>query len=319
VPVIADPLPGDPAALIDANGIADELRRAISATGLRLAPKVSVLVDGGGGIDLDGLFADVRLRAAPADGGPKFQIAIAGDDRSAVTLGFVTPEHAAAAVLDLLAQVAELGADARGADLLDRPAFPRPEEVPAPRTPRADPIGLHPFDHGTLALGVGLAFGHADATALAELAAVAKSHGSGWARPAPGRALLLGTFEQAGALAVRRAASGLSFVVEAADPRRRIAACPGAPLCMHGLIAARELAAEIAREVPLAAGKGIALHISGCAKGCAHPMRAPLTVIGTEKGCGLIADGTPRGRPTKHVPARDLVSALTRMREPAHA
>jgi precorrin-3B synthase len=182
-----------------------------------------------------------------------------------------------------------------------------------------EPIGLHPIKDGGLALGVGLAFGHAQADALAELAGIARSHGAAWARPAPGRALLLGPLSEAKALATTRATDTLGFVVDARDPRRRIAACPGAPLCMHGLIAARALAAEIAREVPLPAGGGIALHVSGCAKGCAHPTRAPLTVVGTEKGCGLVADGTARARPFKHVPARDLISALTNKREPAHA
>ena len=182
-----------------------------------------------------------------------------------------------------------------------------------------DVIGQHPIKGGALALGVGLAFGHTEAAALAELAGTAKSNGADWARPAPGRALLLGPLDQANAGATARAAQKLGLVVAAQDPRRRVAACPGAPLCMHGLIAARDLAAEIAREVSLPAGKGIALHVSGCAKGCAHPSRAPLTVVGTEKGCGLIADGIARARPFKHVPARDLISALTNRREIAHA
>lgn len=319
VPVIADPLPDDPAALIDAKAIAATLRRALAGKALRLAPKVSVVIDGGGRIDLAALSADIRLSAVATPDGPKFRLGLAGNATSAARLGLVSPAEAVEAVLDLLAQIAELGPEARGADLLDGPAFPQQDEDPAPSSPRVDPIGLHPLKDGALVFGVGLAFGHAQADTLAELAGIAKSNGADWARPALRRALLLGPFGETNARATTRAADRLHFVVGARDPRRRIAACPGAPLCMRGLIAARTLAAEIARVMPLPPGDGIALHVSGCAKGCAHPTRAPLTVVGTEKGCGLIADGTARARPTKHVPAHDLVSTLTNKPEIAHA
>jgi precorrin-3B synthase len=251
--------------------------------------------------------------------GPKFRLGLAGNAASATRLGLLAPPEAVEAVLNLLGEIAGLGPEARGSDLLDGPAFPQQDEDPPPCSPRVDAVGLHPVKDGALALGVGLAFGHTEAAALAELAGIARSIGADWARPAPGRALLFGPFDRSNAGATKRAAERLGFVVDACDPRRRIAASAGAPLCMHGLIASRDLAAEIAREVSLPAGKGIALHISGCAKGCAHPMRAPLTVVGTEKGCGLIADSTARARPFKHVAARDLISALTKKREIAHA
>jgi precorrin-3B synthase len=188
-----------------------------------------------------------------------------------------------------------------------------------PESPRAHAIGLHPLEDGSYALGIGLAFGHAAALALAELARIAKSQGVNWARPAPRRALLLGPLGEANAMPVRKAADGLGFVTRADDPRRRIAACAGAPLCSHGLIAARALAAELADKMPLPAGNGIALHVSGCAKGCAHPRRAPLTVVGTEKGCGIVRDGTPRRRPGKYVAVGELAATLIPKREAVHA
>jgi precorrin-3B synthase len=318
VPVIADPLPGD-SALIDAQALASMLRRAIAEMALELAPKVSVLVDGGGRIDLDALSADIRLRATATPQGPQFQLAIAGDARSAAQLGTIAPGEVVAAVLDLLTQIAELGPDARGADLLDAPAFALPAEDLLPESPRAAAIGLHPLDDGSYALGLGLAFGHAEALALAEMARIAKSQGVNWARPAPRRALLLGPLGEANAIAVGKAADGLGLVTRADDPRRRIAACAGAPLCRHGLIAARALAAEIVGAVPLPNGDGIALHVSGCAKGCAHPRRAPLTVVGTEKGCGIVRDGTPRRRPGKYVAVGELAATLIPKREAVHA
>lgn len=317
VPVIGDPLPGDPAALIDTSAIPAALRRTIAESALRLAPKVSVLVDGGGCINLDQLFADIRLRAVARIDGAALQLAIAGNAHSATPLDVVAPENAATAVVDLLARIAALGPMARAADLLPCPPLAEHDTM-APRTKRVDAVGHHLLRDGA-AVGVGLGFGHADAGALTELARAAKTRGATWARSAPGRTLLLGPLSEVGAATTRHAAASLGFVTDASDPRRRIAACPGAPLCMHGLIAARALAAETAREMPLPSGDDTVMHVSGCAKGCAHPGLAPLTVVGTERGCGIVHNGTARAAPSEYVAAGELVSALTRRREAVHA
>jgi precorrin-3B synthase len=322
VPVIADPLPDDPAALIDAGSTAASLRRALAGKSLRLAPKVSVVIDGGGSLDLDALFADIRLRAVPTETGAKFQIAVAGDARSATPVGLVGPDEAVAAVLALLARIAAQGPEARAADLSPLPSA-RGARVKAGQPPRTEAIGRHALKDGAFALGIGLAFGHADANAIAELAHIAKTRGARWARPAPGRRLMLGPLDGGSAATTQRAAEGLGFVTEPSDPRRRIAACPGAPLCAHGLIAARALAAEIARQVPLPGKHGIALHVSGCAKGCAHPRHAALTIVGTERGCGMIHNGTARAAPSAYIDPADLVAELRRItgktREVVHA
>lgn len=322
VPVIADPLVGDPMALVDANALAADLRQAIAAAALPLAPKVSVVVDGGGCLDLDALSADIRLRALATAEGPKLQIALAGDAGSATPRGMIAPDEAVGAVLALLALIAARGPEARAADLLRAPAGSRSGNATAPLRPRSDAIGRHALKDAAFALGLGLAFGHAHAETLAELVRMAKTNGASWARPAPDRALLLGPLTQAHATAATREAEKLGFIVEAADPRRRIAACPGAPACAHGLIAARTLAAEIARRVPLP-GDGIAIHVSGCAKGCAHQKAAPLTIIGTEQGCGIVRNGSAQSTPSAYTAPADLVGELDRvtgrMREAAHA
>ena len=322
VPVIADPLVGDPMALVDANALAADLRQAIAAAALPLAPKVSVVVDGGGCLDLDALSADIRLRALATAEGPKLQIALAGDAGSATPRGMIAPDEAVGAVLALLALIAARGPEARAANLLRAPAGSRSGNATAPLRPRSDAIGRHALKDAAFALGLGLAFGHAHAETLAELVRMAKTNGASWARPAADRALLLGPLTQAHATAATREAEKLGFIVEAADPRRRIAACPGAPACAHGLIAARTLAAEIARRVPLP-GDGIAIHVSGCAKGCAHQKAAPLTIIGTEQGCGIVRNGSAQSTPSAYTAPADLVGELDRvtgrMREAAHA
>jgi precorrin-3B synthase len=133
-----------------------------------------------------------------------------------------------------------------------------------------------------------------------------------WARPAPDRVLLLGTLSEANAAATRRAAERLGFVTEPRDPRRRIVACPGASSCASGLIASRVLAAEIAQHLPLY-GDGIAVHVSGCAKGCAHPAPAPLTIVGTEQGCGIVRDGSARTAPSAYFDPADIVTEIVRI------
>lgn len=309
IPVIADPLPDDPTALIDAHGLAADLRQAIAAAQILLAPKVSVVVDGGGRLDLDALFADIRLRAVATSQGPKLHLALAGDAASATPLGVIAVGAAVHAVLALLTAIAARGAEARVADLL-----PMPGASPVAMTPQPRPhaIGRHPLMDGAFALGLGLPFGHAQAGALAELARLEKINGAGWLRPAPDRVLLLGPLGAASASALKQAAQALGFVVDADDPRRRIAACPGAPACSHGLIAARTIAAEIARDATLQ-GDGITIHVSGCAKGCAHPKPSPLTIIGTEQGCGIVRNGTAQDAPSAYVGAADLVAELGRI------
>jgi precorrin-3B synthase len=313
VPIIADPLPDDPSALIDANSIAAALRRAIDGAGLSLAPKVSVVVDGGGRLDLDALTADIRLRALATAEGPKLQVALAGDAISATPIAVVAPDDAVDVVLVLLALIAARGPDARAADVL-RGTIPlrSAASASAPEGPRADPIGQHRLRDSAFALGLGLGFGHAQADALAELARVASMRGASWARPAPGRALLLGPLNEANVSATKQAAEGLGFVTEAHDPRRRIVACPGAPACASGLIAARTLAAELVQHLPLS-GDGIAIHVSGCAKGCAHHQAAPLTIVGTERGCGLIRYGSAQATPSAYADPADLAVELDRI------
>jgi precorrin-3B synthase len=161
-------------------------------------------------------------------------------------------------------------------------------------------------------LGLALAFGHAQADALAELGRLAVAHGARSFRPAPDRVLMLIGVPPGNASSLAAAAEQLGFVVAAADPRRRIAACPGAPACASGFIDARRIAAALA---PQLAGQrsGIAVHVSGCAKGCAHPAPAALTVVGDAQGCGIIRNGTAQATPHCHVAPADLAAEVARI------
>jgi precorrin-3B synthase len=318
VQVVADPLPDDACAL------AASVRDAIAAAELALAAKVSVVIDSGGRLHLDALTADVRLRAT----GTRLHVSLGGDVAAAAPLGTIVPERAGDVAVALLRVIARQGPTARAVDVLRnhgiaafRAAVTAAISPAAklPQRPPAEPIGRHPSHDGSVALGLALAFGHAKAEVLCELARIAASHGVRSVRPAPGRALLLLGLAEPDVNELTSAAEALGFVVHADDPRLAVVACPGKPACASGLIAARALAAEIAPHLP---PQTATIHISGCAKGCAHSGPAALTVVGTERGCGIVHNGSARATPSRHIDSADLVNEIARVigpdREAAH-
>ena len=238
------------------------------------------------------------------------------------------------AVLGILAIVAARGPTARAATIIRADgveafrsvsaALIEPSPAPPPRMP-AEMIGVHSAYDGTVAVGIGLAFGHTHADALAEVIRAAAGHGAQAVRPAPDRALLLIGVSASDALSLTAAVRQLGFVVHAGDPRRRIAACPGAPACASGLIPARALASALAPILEPAlrpVRNGVVVHISGCPKGCAHPMPAALTLVGTPDGCGIVHRGSARTAPGHYVDPANLGDEISRIaaesKEAAH-
>jgi precorrin-3B synthase len=320
VPVLANPLPDDPSALIDARGLTAEIRQGITAAGLTLAPKVSVIVDDGGRLPLDSLTADVRLRAVSIQDGPKLLVSLAGDALSAIPLGMIAPREAARVVVALLRVIAAHVPAARAADILRTDgicAFRAVAEdalqpaVPIAVGKHAETIGLHRLGKGC-AMGVALPFGQAHSLDLIALVRMARANGATWAATAPYRTLLVGPIDEMTGFALATAADHLGFIVDARDTRRRVVACPGAPACASGLIAARALAAEVASALP-PSETGIAVHVSGCTKGCAHPASASLTIVGTAQGCGIIRNGSPHALPNAYVSMDALVAEVVHL------
>ncbi len=82
VPVETGPLAGlDAHELADPSPLADVVRQTIAATDLprRLEPKVSVVIDGGGRLNMGGVQADVRLAAVRTGHDVAWQLSIAGN------------------------------------------------------------------------------------------------------------------------------------------------------------------------------------------------------------------------------------------------
>lgn len=330
VPVLCDPLAGlDAGEVLDACSIAAKMRDAIAGMAVAgaLGPKVSVAVDGGGALHLDAIAADVRFCAATAGGGQVlFDVGVGGDAATATPIGCVEPEQVATAALLLLELIAARGHEARAREiaiaegpivfrrvlgniLLDR----RPPTV----RPRADPVGIHPLRDGRVAVGFGLAFGHADSIALESLALAGRQAGAASVRTAPDRTLLLIGVAPERVLRLADVAGQLGFVVRADDPRRRVMACAGAPICASAEIPARAIAPNLASIVAMAMDGGVTAHISGCAKGCACPRSLPLTIVGIDGRCGIVMNGSARDQPIAIVTLEALPRVLLRLAEAA--
>jgi precorrin-3B synthase len=338
IPVHTNALAGlDAEEILDASAVAADLQRTLARTALpaRLAPKVSVAIDGGGALGLDNLAADVRLCADLVDGAAVFHAGVAGNAATATTLGIVASADGTEVARRLLETIARHGRTARARDILATDGV-------APFTAAltdlvvatdhsgsrnlariADPIGRHRLSDGSFAFGVGLAFGHADATTLERQAQTANNSGASGIRAAADRALMVVGLTAQTASTVAAEAERLRFVVRANDPRRYVIACAGAPICAAAQIASRTLAPAVAEAAQAHLDRDLRIHISGCDKGCAHVGAVSLTVVGRHDGSAIITNGSVRDTPIALATPNELPLVIAEMvrnakREAAH-
>jgi precorrin-3B synthase len=294
-----------------------------------------VAIDGGGALNLDTLSADVRLRAELVNGAVALRASVGGDGASATSLGAIMPSDCTEVALRLLEVIAQRGRDARARDILAAeeigsfrealsscPALCRAstsyqhekekKDVDGRDKPGHDsnPIGTYRLLDGSFARGVALAFGHAEAATLERLADAAEADGAHGVQIAPGRALIAIGLTRELANNFAAAAECLGFIVRADDPRRRVIACAGAPVCASALMTSRAIAPRLA-----SIATPFDIHISGCAKGCAQPRSAAMTIVGTPDGCALVANGTARDTPFAMVSPEDVPAAIARYAE----
>jgi len=324
-PLLCNPLAGiDAREIVDSVALAADLRRAIAAApfAATLAPKVTVAVDGGGTLHLDAVAADARLRADPTAGAAFLRVAVGGDAASETPLGSVAIQNAVDAVVRILGLISARGRAARARDIVateGADAFRRAianlvadRPLPSPRPP-SDPVGVHLLGNGRVAIGVGLAFGHADSTALEELMRTAVDVSATGVRTAPGRTLLVVGLAAQNARRLTEEAERLGFVVRGDDPRRRIVACAGAPICAAGQIPTRSLAPKLAGVAALASDGATIVHLSGCPKGCACPRPTALTIVGIDGRAGVVVNGSARDPPLAMMTLDALPGGLSRL------
>ena len=172
----------------------------------------------------------------------------------------------------------------------------------AERGTAAAPVGLLPFpgtDHG--AFGAAPAFGQMDAGLLRHLAETADRFGAAL-RITPWRTLLFGRVRIDDAPRIA-AAIGDAAIIDAADPRLLITACIGAPGCARGTTPTRVDAARLRPRGPV--------HVSGCAKGCAHPGPAPTVLIGRDGRYDLVHKGRASDSPVATALSIEDILALS--------
>lgn len=290
------PLAGDdPLEFIDPRPLAAEIRGLAGPFAARLGPKVTVIVDGDGQIGLAEIKADLRLVAASAD----IWLVSVGSTLLGTTRAPLDCARVA------LAALAALGHEARATDVDIAALTAVLGDLVEPSAPvqqaSSSPIGRFALRKRE-AVGLGLPFGSIGWEAVAALADGAWRFGIGEFRLAPHHGLLaIGANND-----LYEEVQQIGFITHPSDPRRRISACIGSEGCASGHIPARSVAARLAPNLPA----GSDLHVSGCAKGCAHPRRAALTLVGQTGGYGLVIDGTAGDTPVTLLRADQLESAL---------
>ncbi|RWX25933.1 precorrin-3B synthase [Rhizobium leguminosarum] len=280
----------------------------------RLAPKLSLVVEGGGAFGLSALSADIRIVAqSPAE----WLVAINGDGETAMPVAIGPAEAAISAVGEILSLLANLGQGSRTRDLdpaLLRARFPAMDGIKFfPSGAAGIPLaGSHRLEDGKTILGVRPAFGQMRASDLIALLDLATDPGATAIRLAPGRGFFLIGLSADTVPAMQMAAAGLGFSTQPGDNTEHIAACAGAGACGSAFYETRTLARRLIGVAPALFDGSLTLHLSGCAKGCAHA-RPALTLTGSAEGYGLILNGLAADQPVERIAGGRIDFAIERL------
>ena len=299
--IIVSPLgAADPTAAFDSHEIARALETRIAAeSGLgELPAKFGFLVDGGGALSLAGVTADVECRAAGemmVIGLPESAVAVpcppSGAAAHMCRLAFAflelsrtqaSPPRRMRALVRLVGADAVFAAAGLKADIAMSP----------PDVERRAPIGRIALGD-RYAFALGLPFGQLQSGRLTQIAGIAEEFGDGLLRFAPWRAVIVAGIPSERLAGFEAKAFEAGALTDPADPRTRISACAGR-LCQSAHADARTDAERLAKILKTEVS---ALHVSGCAKGCAHPAPAEITLVGRNGGYDLIRDGGAGDRP----------------------
>ena len=191
----------------------------------------------------------------------------------------VAPERAVDQAISLAYWFVETG----GADAKRMAAHLAKAELPKDWAEEAPALAVNPLAPGTHALGAvyGAPFGQIETAALR---ALIERSGASALRITPWRLFLLegAEIDETG-----------EFIARVDDPLMRVDACPGLPRCAAATVETRQLARALASQVEAE------LHVSGCAKGCARPKSAEVTLVGRGGTFDLVREGLPWDSPAQ--------------------
>ncbi|MDP4002411.1 precorrin-3B synthase [Methylobacterium sp. NEAU K] len=320
---LTSPLAGrDPAETIDVPGLA----RAIEAAGLGvpgLPPKTLVAVEGRPGAALPEADCLVFSRAEGGVGlavaterGSCELVACAEQDAPAVMAALLTAfvrtgrrrmRDVSAAELRALAEVLPPDVLARvHSDARER----RRSGISQGALPFSPPAGLGRIAPSFWMLALEAPFGRCTADALDRLADYASRLSAREIRLSPARGFVL--LLPPDAPVARLADLSENFIVAPDDPRRGVAACTGAPACASGSTPTLADAARLAEVFRPLAARGRSAHVSGCAKGCARPGPADVTLVGRDGLYGAVIGGAPGDEPAIHLPIEAVLERIGR-------
>ncbi|APO78722.1 precorrin-3B synthase (plasmid) [Rhizobium etli 8C-3] len=315
-PIELSPLHGiDPGEIGNAAAIEARLRNEhkIALSSPLLAPKLSIIVDGGGRFGLSGLSADIRVDAL--DEG-RWLVAIDGDAKAAKPVCIGSADDAARAVGRLLAMLMEIGKNSRARDIGPtalREVFPAMElqfaAGPNSQMPRP---GLHQLCDDSAVLGLRPRFGQMKASALSRFLGQTEPLGAAEIRLAPGRQFFVTGCSTEAAKALQAAAKDYGFSSDADDPSANIAACAGAGACASGFYETRMRAQHLLRHSPVLFDGSLTFHLSGCSKGCAHP-RPALALTGMASGYGIVLSGLAGDSPDATIAGGKIDFAIEKL------
>ena len=232
-----------------------------------LPSKFGFSIDMEGQRSLQNVSADIRLEILDAK-----TVLIYADGTTAGRT--VSRENAVSAMHKLAEWFVQTGGRQAGRmarHLLEQPLPKDWQEVPrsvrhnAPLPPGQNDLGFV----------VGIPFGQSSASALRDLM---NDSAATAIRLTPWRSLLL-----EGAKAVQTK----GFILSPQQHLGQANACSGAPACQAASVETRKVAQILSAKTTKS------LHVSGCAKGCAFPKTAEITVTGRDGRYDLILNGAP--------------------------
>ncbi|QGY06203.1 precorrin-3B synthase [Methylobacterium mesophilicum SR1.6/6] len=181
-----------------------------------------------------------------------------------------------------------------------------PGGISRSRVPFAPTPGRHEGNASQI-LVIDAPFGRCTADAFDRIVVAAVAIGASEIRLSPARGFVLSAAADVPAPSVLEGLAD-AFITAPDDPRNRIDACTGAPGCASGstptLADAGRLAGALDRDV--------SAHVSGCAKGCARPGPAELTLVGRDGFYGIIIGGAPGDEPAWDLPIEAVLERLGR-------
>jgi len=283
----------------------------------RLPTKFGFLVDDGSRPSLADVSADVRFDWIEPE--RTFAVGLGGTSRDALRIGICgmaelvgCAEAVARGALALFARAPEVRRVRGLIEVLGAGAVLEACEARVSRPPALSEAGTRasssvlPPD----VLALAAPYGRLDSAMLRVAATIAQT-GRGELRLTPFRSLLVPGVSADGE--ARRHAGRAGFMMEEEDSRHAVAACVGLPECERATTATRADADALA-ELAAALGDGPTVHVSGCAKGCAHAGPARVTLVGRDGRYDLVRDGRAGDRPVRHgldiAAARAAIAAL---------